>query len=111
MVYSDRCGLEELVAPYAIAESVHGRLSLGGDWTRSWITAWSFNGDEVVWPVRDLGAVPLLRSQPVRPFTWRARQRHRPGLQFLVSTGRHHGFESLEEQRLLLAMSAAAPPA
>ncbi|MGV4987155.1 TnsA-like heteromeric transposase endonuclease subunit [Streptomyces sp. NRAIS4] len=54
--------------------------------------------------MRDLAAVPLLRSQPVRRFTWRARQRHRPGLQFLVSTGRHHGFESLEEQRLLLIL-------
>lgn len=34
-------------------------------------------------------------------------QRHRPGLQFLVSTGRHHGFESLEEQRFLLALDFA----
>jgi len=46
-------------------------------------------------------------SEPVRRFTWRARQRHRPGLQFLVSTGRHHGFESLAEQRLLLALDFA----
>ncbi|MFF4602359.1 TnsA-like heteromeric transposase endonuclease subunit [Streptomyces sp. NPDC001339] len=104
VVCSDRCGLEELIAPYTIAESVHGRLLLGGCWTRSWTTSWSFDGDEVVWPVRDLAAVPLLSSQPVRRFTWRARQRHRPGLQFLVSTSRHHGFESLEEQRLLLAL-------
>lgn len=56
------------------------------------------------WPVRDLAAVPVLSSEPVRRFTWRARQRHRPGLQFMVSTGRHHGFESLEEARLLLAL-------
>ncbi len=41
---------------------------------------------------------------PVRPFTWRRRQRHRPGLQFMVSTGRLHGFESLEERSLLLAL-------
>ncbi|MFF7725657.1 hypothetical protein [Streptomyces sp. NPDC008001] len=33
-----------------------------------------------------------------------SRQQHRPGLQFLVSTGRHHEFESLEERRLLLAL-------
>jgi hypothetical protein len=31
-------------------------------------------------------------------------QRHRPGLQYLVSTDRHHGFESIAEQRLLLAL-------
>jgi hypothetical protein len=39
--------------------------------------------------------------EPVRRFSWRTSQRHRPGLQYLVSTGRHHGFESLEEARLL----------
>src|SRR6266852_732959 len=31
-------------------------------------------------------------------------ERDRPGLQFMVSTGRVHGFESLEEQSLLLAL-------
>jgi hypothetical protein len=31
----------------------------------------------------------------VRGFTWRAGQRHRPGLQYLLATGRMHGFESL----------------
>jgi hypothetical protein len=36
-----------------------------------------------------------------------AAQRHRPGLQFMVSTGRHHGFESLEEARVLLALDFA----
>ncbi|MFJ4806654.1 TnsA-like heteromeric transposase endonuclease subunit [Streptomyces murinus] len=51
--------------------------------------------------------MPVLSTQPVRRFTWRARQRHRPGLQFMVSTGRHHGFESLEESRLLLALDFA----
>jgi hypothetical protein len=48
--------------------------------------------------------------QPWRHFGWRTRQRHRPGLQFLVSTGRHHGFESLEEQRFLLALDFPAGP-
>jgi hypothetical protein len=43
---------------------------------------------------------------PVRRFTWRQRQRqrHRPGLQFMVSTGRLHGFESLQERSLLPAL-------
>ncbi|MFI7501850.1 hypothetical protein ACIBVL_25875 [Streptomyces sp. NPDC049687] len=48
--------------------------------------------------------VPLLSSKPVRGFTWRAKQKHRPGLEFLVSTGRKHGFESLEERAALLAL-------
>lgn len=44
----------------------------------------------------------------MRWFSWQRAQRHRPGLQFLVSTGRHHGAESLEEARLLLALDFAA---
>jgi len=57
--------------------------------------------------VSDLGQILAGGCQPWRHFTWRTRQRHRPGLQFLVSTGRHHGFESLEEQRFLLAADFA----
>ncbi|MFC5831860.1 hypothetical protein [Nonomuraea insulae] len=54
--------------------------------------------------------MPVLECVPVRRFSWRASQRHRPGLEFMVSTvstGRLHGFESLEEQRLLLALDFA----
>ncbi|MFE7126700.1 TnsA-like heteromeric transposase endonuclease subunit [Streptomyces sp. NPDC057617] len=103
-IQSDVCGLEELVVPYDVGDAVRARLSLGGDWLRRWSAAWCFGGGEAVWPLRDLATVPVLASEPVRGFTWRARQRHRPGLQYLVSTGRHHGFESLEEARLLLAL-------
>jgi len=46
-------------------------------------------------------------TDPIRCFSWQRGQRHRPGLQFLVSTGRHHGAESLEEARLLLALDFA----
>jgi len=42
---------------------------------------------------------------PVHRFSWRTGQRHRPGLQYLASTGRHHGFESLAEQKALLALN------
>ena len=52
----------------------------------------------------DLDSVPLNGCKPVRRFAWRRRQRHRPGPQFMVSTGRLHGFESLEERSLLLAL-------
>jgi hypothetical protein len=48
--------------------------------------------------------VPVLSSRPMRGFTWRAKQRHRPGLEVMASTGRGHGFESLEEVRLLVAL-------
>ncbi|GAA1193557.1 hypothetical protein GCM10009578_038500 [Streptomyces rhizosphaericus] len=49
----------------------------------------------------------MLSSDPMRHFTWHRDQRHRPGLQFLTSTGRHHGAESLEEGRVLLALDFA----
>jgi hypothetical protein len=57
--------------------------------------------------LRDLGLVAAGGCVPWRHFTWRTGQRHRPGLQYLVSTGRHHGFEGLEEQRFLLALDFA----
>ncbi|MEU9044496.1 TnsA-like heteromeric transposase endonuclease subunit [Kitasatospora sp. NPDC048343] len=44
----------------------------------------------------------------MRRFTWRTGQWHRPGLEYLVSTGRHHGFESFEEESLLLVADFAA---
>jgi hypothetical protein len=65
------------------------------------------SGGEVVCSVFDLAAMPVAADGPIRWFSWRRAQRHRPGLQFLVSTGRHHGFESLEEARLLLALDFA----
>lgn len=45
--------------------------------------------------------------QPMHRFTWSTRQQHRRRLQIMVSTGRHHGFESLAEQRLLLVLDLA----
>ncbi|OLZ51563.1 hypothetical protein BS330_27185 [Amycolatopsis keratiniphila subsp. nogabecina] len=45
--------------------------------------------------IRDLASMPLAGCEPVRRFSWRRGQRHRLGLQYLVSTGRLHGFESL----------------
>src|SRR5436305_10588153 len=80
---------------------------LAPGWAGWWVTAWRLCGSDVGCPVRDLGSLPLAVAEPVRRFGWRMRQRHRPGLQFMVSTGRHHGFESLEEQRLLLALDFA----
>ncbi len=40
-------------------------------------------------------------SQPVRGFTWRAKQRHRPGLEAMASAGGKHGFESLKVSLLV----------
>ena len=104
---SDTCCLADLFASYSPAAEVRSVLSLESGWSRRWTASWRVAGAEVVCPVRDLASMPLAGSEPVRRFTWRPRQQHRPGLQFLVSTGRHHGFESLAEQRLLLALDFA----
>ena len=103
-VRSDCCGLDELFAGHELGGPAWQTLALLPDWPRRWTAYWRSSGGEVACPVRDLGSMPVLDCEPVRRFAWHARQRHRPGLQFLVSTGRHHGFESLEEQRLLLAL-------
>lgn len=43
-------------------------------------------------------------ANPWRQMAWRTGQRNRPGLEFLVSTGRMHGYESQQERRLLQAL-------
>ena len=103
-VRSDRCGLDELFLGIGIGEAERARLALGPQWPRRWTGTWRSSGGEAACAARDLGSVRVAACEPVRRFSWRQRQRHRPGLQFAVSTGRLHGFESLEERSLLLAL-------
>ena len=103
-VRSDRCELDELFVACETGDAERARLALGPGWTREWTATWRVLGGDTVSLVRDLGLVPVAGCEPVRRFSWGRRQRHRPGLQFMVSTGRVHGFESLEEQALLLAL-------
>jgi hypothetical protein len=51
--------------------------------------------------------MPVVGCEPVRRFAWSRGQRHRPGLQYLVSTDRLHGCESMAEARLLLVLDFA----
>ncbi|MFJ7277596.1 hypothetical protein [Kitasatospora sp. NPDC098663] len=69
VIRSDECGLDALIGSFTGDEALRGRLVLGRSWTRRWSTAWLLGGGEVVWPVRDLGSVPVLDSRPgpVRP--------------------------------------------
>lgn len=107
-LWSHRCGWEELVEHSATSTEARGVLDLCPEWTRRWSVTWRCAGDEVTAPVRDLGSMPVTGCEPVRRFSWSRRQRHRPGLQYLVSTGRLHGCESMEEARLLLVLDFAA---
>jgi hypothetical protein len=80
-------------------------LVLESDWCRHWtVSCRQVDCGEVVAAVGELSSMPISRCCPVRGFTWRTRQRHRPGLQYVASTGRHRGFESVAEQQLLLAL-------
>jgi hypothetical protein len=103
-VRSDRCGLDELFVSFETGDAERARLALGPGWTRQWTATWQIPGGDEVSLVRDLGSAPVAGCEPVRRFSWGRRQRHRPGLEFMVWTGRVHGFESLEEQSLLLAL-------
>ncbi|MEV6637899.1 TnsA-like heteromeric transposase endonuclease subunit [Actinoplanes sp. NPDC051470] len=96
--------MTDLVEPYGIASCDCDDLLVTPGWARRWTATWRVNGAEIVCPVRDMASVPPGRVEPLRRFAWRTGQRHRPGLQYLVSIGRHHGFESMAEQRLLLAL-------
>ncbi|MGW2939026.1 TnsA-like heteromeric transposase endonuclease subunit [Streptomyces sp. NPDC001156] len=103
-VWSHSCTLDDLATCYAVDAEAAARLDTGSGWGRRWTALWKASEAEVICPVQDLAGFPALASAPVRQFTWRARQRHRPGLQYLVVTGRMHGFESLAERRLLLTL-------
>ncbi|MBH1935720.1 TnsA-like heteromeric transposase endonuclease subunit [Streptomyces sp. AV19] len=105
VIASDVCQLEELVTRYEgdVGEA-RGLLRLGEEWLRRWSTTWKVGGGEVSWPVRDMAGVPVRSSRPTRGFTWQRAQRHHPGLEYMVSTGRAHGFESIAESRLLVAL-------
>ncbi|MER7178633.1 TnsA-like heteromeric transposase endonuclease subunit [Streptomyces hyaluromycini] len=104
VIASDVCELEELVAQFDEDGETRGLLRLGAEWTRRWSTTWKVDGGEVTWPVRDMAHVPVLSTRPARGFTWRRAQRHHPGLQYMVTTGWAHGFESIEESRVLVAL-------
>jgi hypothetical protein len=106
-VVSHECVLDDLAVFSEDSLSLRSGLRLGPDWTRRWSATFHVGPDKVAVPVRDMPVRPPVGCVPVRRFSWSTRQRHRPGLQFMVSTGRHHGFESLAEQRLLLALDFA----
>jgi hypothetical protein len=94
----------DLVTPVGIEDRARGVLALAAGGVGRWTVTWRVSGAEVVCPVRDMGSFPVAGCEPVRRFSWRTSQHHRPGLQFMACTGRHHGFESIAEQRLLLVL-------
>ncbi|WP_158541782.1 TnsA-like heteromeric transposase endonuclease subunit [Streptomyces sp. MOE7] len=107
--WSDSCRLEDLAFLHrGFTEYAH-QLDLDERWARRWTTRWKFGRDvAATYSLRDLNEVDVSRTVPVRRFTWRTDQYHRPGLEYMVSTRRHHGCESFEEECLLLVADFAA---
>ncbi|MEV6480973.1 hypothetical protein [Streptomyces sp. NPDC051576] len=81
-VWFHACRLDDLALPYALPERATGCLDLGPGWARTWKVGKS----DVIVPVKDLSAGPAMASVPVRRFSWRPGQRHRPGLACLVTS-------------------------
>ena len=105
-LWSDRLSWIELTVPVQPGRGAAG-LDLGEGWPDRWSVAWMSGGRQQSLSVREVAQLPVAGADPVRVFSWQRGQRHRPGLEYLVSTGRHHGFESLEEARTLLALDFA----
>ncbi|KUN81462.1 hypothetical protein AQJ64_23495 [Streptomyces griseoruber] len=100
--------MEDLALLHSEFADYSQALELDEAWPVRWTTTWKFGQTSITSPVSDLDKVDLRRSVPVRRFTWRMDQFHRPGLEYLMATDRHHGFESHEEERLLLVADFAA---
>ncbi|WP_395298012.1 TnsA-like heteromeric transposase endonuclease subunit [Kitasatospora hibisci] len=107
-LWSDACGLGDLARLHVGFARYRESLNLEAGWSDRWSATWRFGRTPVACSVRNLDEVEVARSQPVRRFTWRTGQWHRPGLEYLASTDRHHGFESFEEELLLLVADFAA---
>ncbi|NUP20854.1 MAG: TnsA-like heteromeric transposase endonuclease subunit [Streptomyces sp.] len=108
VAWSDACQLQELALLYTGFTNYAHVLDLDEKWPARWTTTWKVGSTPVTHPVRHLDTALLWQSVPVRRFTWRTDQFHRPGLEYLMATDRYHGFESHEEERLLLISDFAA---
>ena len=107
-VSSGSCGLWDLIdGSFVVGDRDVADLVQDPGWAGLWTVRRRTALGDVACVVGDLGEAGFAGCRPVRRFSWRTGQRQRPGVQFMVSTGRHHGFESMAEQRLLLALDFA----
>ena len=104
-LWSHLAGWDDLLVPVPSTDASGVDLEEG--WPDRWLGTRRVDGDEISCTVRDLSRMPGTDGGPVRWFSWQRAQGHRPGLQYMVSTGRHHGAESMEEARVLLALDFA----
>src|SRR3954465_3410051 len=76
-LWSDRCGWDDLVLPEPVDEGKAG-LGLDGGWPGGWSVAWRNGREGVSCSVRELVRRPVAGGIPIRGFSWRRGQRHRP---------------------------------
>jgi hypothetical protein len=98
-------GWDDLLVPVPATDS--SGLDLERGWPDRWRVVRRAGGGRISCSVLEFSRMPGTNGGPVRWFSWQREQGHRPGLQYLVSTGRHHGAESMEEARVLLALDFA----
>jgi hypothetical protein len=82
-------------------------LDCGADWMQRWQVEWTSGREKRSCSVREMSLAPTVSLDPIRGFSWNRGQRHRPGLFYMVATGRHHGAESMQEARLLMMLDFA----
>src|SRR6266536_2506322 len=85
---SDSCRLTDLARMWAVTGDDRRALVLTAGWSGRWVTTWKVAGREVTCPAAGMGGFPVPGCGPVRHFTWRTHQGHRPGLQSMTATGR-----------------------
>lgn len=105
--WSHDCSWHQLAEILPSSNSDREQLDLSGPWAQQWTVAWRTTSGEVVAPASELGAMPSAGLQLMRQFTWSKKQQHRPSLEYMGVTTRHHGAESGLEANLLLALEFA----
>lgn len=88
--------------------------SLAAAWGDGWADRWSVQRldsslAEVVTTVARTTTALFHDAESVRRMSNRYSQRHRTGIEFMASTGRHHVFESLTEQGVLKQIDMSLP--
>lgn len=106
-VWSDSCQWTDLAMLCSDFEDWSDHLAAKADWKRCWTAKLHRAGRETIASIRDIAELRIADYEPVRHFSWRRNQVYRPGLHHMVSTGRHHGFESLDEARVLMMLDFA----
>ena len=107
LIPSDSCTWDQLCVAEPVDRTARSSLDLHTGWSRRWTATWKIGSAEVVGPVRDMHAAPITAARPMRRFSWRTGQLHRPSLAYSTDTDRLHGAESHKEALTLLALEFA----